>query len=162
MARVVLVGLPGAGKSTLARALADRLGCLALDTDEVLARRVAAPTAEYLRRAGEDRFREAEVGALLEALGADAVVATGAGVVTRADARDRLRAERTVWLDAPDATLLERVGDGDRPLLGEYPAEALARLRAERHALYEAVASAVVDTSGTLDEALARLVEAAS
>ncbi|OYV59112.1 MAG: hypothetical protein B7Z69_08000 [Actinobacteria bacterium 21-73-9] len=140
MARVVLVGLPGAGKSTLARALADRLGCLALDTDEVLARRVAAPTAEYLRRAGEDRFREAEVGALLEALGADAVVATGAGVVTRADARDRLRAERTVWLDAPDATLLERVGDGDRP----------------------AVASAVVDTSGTLDEALARLVEAAS
>ena len=162
MARVVLVGLPGSGKSTLARALAGRLGCLALDTDEVLARRVATPAAAYLRREGEDRFREAEVGALLEALGADAVVATGAGVVARADARDRLRVERTVWLDAPDATLLERVGGGDRPLLGDHPAEALARLRADRRPLYEAVASAAVDTSGTLEEALARLVEVAS
>ncbi len=162
MARVVLVGLPGAGKSTLARALAERLGCAVLDTDEVLARRVATPAATYLRDAGEERFRAAEVEALVEALDADAVVATGAGVVTRADARDLLAGERTLWLDAPDATLLERVAGGDRPLLGEHPAAALARLRAERSPLYRAVASAVVDTSGPLDEALERLSEAVS
>ncbi|HET8990048.1 MAG TPA: shikimate kinase [Acidimicrobiales bacterium] len=162
VARVVLVGLPGAGKSTLARALAQRLGCAALDTDEVLARRVATPTATYLRDAGEERFRAAELEALVEALGTDAVVATGAGVVTRADARDLLARERTLWLDAPDATLLARVSEGDRPLLGEHPAAALARLRAERRSHYDAVASAIVDTSGTLDEALERLCEAVS
>lgn len=160
MARLVLVGLPGVGKSTLARAIADRWGCRAVDTDDLVEALVEAPAGAYLRAAGEGRFREVEREALAEALAADAVVATGAGVVVEAASRAILRDETTVWLDADDATLLARVADGDRPLLGDDPGAALARLRAERSAHYAEVADVRVEATGPLEAVLARVLEA--
>ncbi|HSN02070.1 MAG TPA: shikimate kinase [Acidimicrobiales bacterium] len=160
MARAVLIGLPGSGKSTLARSLAADWGCDAVDTDEVLSASVGCSAAEFLRTKGEEAFRREEVAALGAALVADAVVATGGGVVVSSDARALLAAELTVWLDCEDKVLLERVAEGERPLLGADPATALARLRAEREGWYREVATLKVDTSGGIDEALDRLRDA--
>jgi shikimate kinase len=160
VARLVLVGLPGAGKTTLAAVLAERWGCDAIDTDDVLANEVGETAASFLREHGEAVFRERELDALRTALKSDAVVATGAGVVTTAPARALIAKETAVWLDCDDATLTVRVGAGERPLLGEDHAGALARLRNEREPWYESVAWARINASGTPDEVASRVLEA--
>lgn len=158
MARLVLVGLPGAGKSTLARALADAWGCAAIDTDDVVALKVGTPVAQYLRVHGEAAFREKEFDALRDALSTDGVVATGAGVVTTSAARGLLKNEPTLWIDSDDETLLERVSDGERPLLGKDHRRGLVDLRVQRETWYRSSARARVDSSGPLDEVVRRIL----
>lgn len=160
MARAVLIGLPGCGKTTVGRALARAWGCDVVDTDELLSASVSMPAAQYLRSHGEDEFRSREVAALGDALAGDAVVSTGGGIVVTATARDMLRREPTVWLDCEDAELLTRLDDGDRPLLGDEPAVALAQLRRERERWYEAVSHVRVDASGDVDDVVRRVREA--
>jgi shikimate kinase len=162
VARLVLVGLPGAGKTTLARALGDAWGCRVLDTDDELARLVGVPAAQFLRERGEPALREQELAALSGALAEDAVVATGAGIVTTATARAALERENTLWLDSDDDTLLLRVGDGDRPLLGDDHRASLAYLRVQREAWYAAVSRARVDTSGPLEDVVQRVIDRAT
>jgi shikimate kinase len=159
VARLILVGLPGVGKSTLARALGDRWSCGCVDTDALIASRVGIPTAQYLREHGEGAFRAVELEVLREALVDDVVVATGAGVVTIEPARDLLEKELTVWLDADDEVLLARVEDGERPLLGGDHRASLANLRAQREAWYESVASFRVDASGSNEDVLELVLE---
>jgi shikimate kinase len=160
VARLVLVGLPGAGKTTLADVLAQRWSCEAIDTDEVLANQVGESAPTYLREHGEEAFRERELDALRTALASDAIVATGAGIVTTPGARALIANETAVWLDCDDATLTTRVGPGERPLLGDDHASALARLRQEREPWYESVARIRIDASGTPDEVASRVLEA--
>lgn len=156
----MLVGLPGAGKTTVAAILAERWGCRAIDTDDLLAVQTGEPAAAYLREHGEEEFRRREFAALHSALEHDAVVATGAGVVTTEPARALMAKETVVWLDCDDATLTARVGPGERPLLGDDHASALARLRKEREPWYESLARLRVDASGTPDEVASRVLEA--
>lgn len=159
MARLVLVGLPGVGKTTLARTLAKYWRCEALDTDDLIAKRVGTSAAQYLREHGEVAFRNREIDALREALDSDAVVATGAGVVTTSSARELLEREITLWLDSDDETLLARVGDGERPLLRSDHRQALGALRAQREDWYRSSARLRVDASGSIDEVLIRVLE---
>ena len=159
MARLVLVGLPGSGKASIGSALARRLDCGFVDTDDLIAQRAGMATPELLRSVGEVRFRQVELEALRAALVGDVVVATGGGVVTTPEARAMIRGELTVWLDADDATLAARVGDGDRPLLDRDVEGSLARLRAARCALYAEVARHTVDATGSVADVTQRVVD---
>ena len=152
MTRLVLVGLPGTGKSEVARVLASQWGVEALDTDDVVRDATGETPAEIIRTRGEDAFRDLEETALGSCLERDAVVATGGGIVERAVNRAALAHELTVWLDAPDDVILLRLIAGDRPLLGEDPRRALALLRARRLDWYAQVARVRVDASGTPGE----------
>ncbi len=160
MARLVLVGMPGAGKSTHARALADLWGCAWVDTDELIAASLGRPAAEVLRDEGEAAFRTYELNALDTALETDGVVSTGAGAVSTEAARRLLKSAPTIWLDSEDAVLEDRLGDGDRPLLGDDARASLARLRAARTPWYAEVSRATIDASGTLDDVIERVVAA--
>jgi shikimate kinase len=160
VARAVLIGLPGCGKTTVGRSLAHAWGCDVVDTDELLSASVSMPAAQYLRSHGEDEFRSREVAALADALAGDVVVSTGGGIVVSTAARDMLRREPTVWLDCEDAALLARLDDSDRPLLGDEPAVALARLRREREAWYDEVARVRVDASGDVEDVVGRVRDA--
>lgn len=159
MGHLVLVGLPGVGKTTLSRALAERWHTGALDTDDVLASAVGTSAAQYLRDEGEAKYRSRELEALRAALdeASDAVIATGGGIVCTPGARAALCEEFTLWLDCDDEVILARLGDGDRPLLAAGPAEELARLRSEREAWYREVARGRIDTSASLDEVVAHV-----
>lgn len=155
MARIVLVGLPGTGKSTVGRALAEVLGESFCDTDEVFTELEHVSVQDYLRGYGEVWFRKRETNALRVALVRAAVVATGGGIVTTANARRILENEFTVWLTCHDDELLARVRDGDRPLLGENPRERLAQLRGEREEWYRQVSRCGV----TSDRPVAQVVD---
>jgi len=162
VARLVLVGLPGVGKSTVAREVARRWRCRAIDTDDLVAAQVGRPAGTYLRDEGEAAFRERELAALRDALESDAVVATGGGVVTTPEAREALRAAVTIWLDGADDVIVSRLDDVERPLLGAEPATALRELRRGREAWYREVARSRVDVAGTPDDVTARVLAAVS
>lgn len=155
----MLVGLPGVGKSAVAGALAEHWRSVALDTDDTLAAAVGSSAAQYLRDEGEAAFRVRELGALRQVLSGapDAVIATGGGIVCSPDARAALRDELTLWLDCDDDVIVARLGDSERPLLADEPAEALVRLRREREPWYREVSRARIDTSAALDDVVARV-----
>jgi XRE family aerobic/anaerobic benzoate catabolism transcriptional regulator len=140
--KVALVGLRGAGKSTVGAALAQRLGCPFVELDGWVEQRAGMRLGEIFELRGERWFEQLEAEAL-EALLAQpgrCVVATGGSLVTRPETWRRLRATaRTAWLQAPPAAHLQRVAaQGDlRPMRGR--PEALAELEAileERAGLY--------------------------
>jgi shikimate kinase len=161
--RVVLVGMMGAGKSTVARLLAEAFGCPAFDTDEMVERRAGRTVAEMFAGEGEEAFRAAESQAIGE-LGSfvgPLVASVGGGAVLSAANRAALRSVGTVvWLRAIPATLARRVGRGTgRPLLrrsGHGPLEVLARIADERQAYYQEVADLVVDVDGLSSRQVAR------
>lgn len=163
--RLVLVGMMGAGKTTVGRMLADRLGWSYLDSDAQVTARTGHTVPELFAQQGEEAFRTEETAALIEALsGSDPVVVSAAGgAVLSATNRDFLeRSGTVVWLRADPGVLADRVGDGrGRPLLGSRPASALADLDAVRRPLYESVAEVVVDVDAlTPDEVVDRVLAA--
>lgn len=147
--RVLLVGMMGAGKTTVGRLLAERWGCAYVDSDREVEETTGHGVAELFESGGEAAFRSLETDALRQAVAGDepAVVSVAGGAVLDPGNRELLRASGTVvWLRADPATLAARVGNGaGRPLLAGDPAGALRRLDAVRRPLYAEVADVVVD-----------------
>jgi shikimate kinase / 3-dehydroquinate synthase len=110
---IALVGFMGAGKTTVGRALAARLGWPFLDLDEILVARFG-PIADQVARDGLGSFREREAGLVRELCdGAPRVLAAGGGTFADPASRDALRASyRTIWLDATLPELSTRLGPG--------------------------------------------------
>ena len=167
---IALVGLMGAGKSVVARALGERLGAAVADLDGMIEAVEGCSVAELFERAGEAWFRRREGELLEQALRSGVrVIACGGGVVLDPARRRTLRERcRVVWLEVEPAEAARRVGAGGgdparaRPLLAGAPAGArLAQLLAERAPLYAEVAAVRVPTGGRTPEQVADAVLAA-
>ena len=147
---IFLVGLMGAGKTTVGRMLARRLKLRFVDSDQEIERRCGVKLPVIFEIEGEAGFRAREEQAIAELTALEGIVlATGGGAVLAGDSRRRLASRGTVvYLNASPEDLFERVRhDRNRPLLAT--ADPLARLRelhAQRDALYRSVADLVVDT----------------
>ncbi len=137
---LVLVGLPGSGKSTVGRIVAERLGTASVDIDAVVSRRMQMPIARIFGEFGEARFRELEREAMAATLaGEPCVVTPGGGWAAQPGAIEAARPQGfLVFLHAGVATAVRRVTDGEeRPLLsGENPQERMRRLLLEREPFY--------------------------
>jgi len=162
---VFLVGMMGAGKTTLGRALAQRLALEFTDTDRVLTERTGVPVATIFEIEGEEGFRRRESAVIAElAQGRDRVVATGGGAVLSAENRALMRENGTVvYLRARLESLWTRVRhDASRPLLATSdPRGTLARLLEMRDPLYNEAAHIVVDTGSQSSSTLVARVAAA-
>lgn len=164
--KVLLIGLAGAGTSTVGTLLAARLGWPYLDNDSMLERATGRSAAELVAADGEDLLREAEGRVLTLMLGMPGPLVAGlpAGVVLAEADRQRLAScdAHVVWLRATVPVLVRRIAGGPtRGVFGVDPAGALRRLAAERNPLYQEVADQVVDVDALQAGAIAKLVVAA-
>jgi shikimate kinase/3-dehydroquinate synthase len=145
---IVLVGLMGAGKTSIGRRLAARLGLPFRDADSEIELAAGCSIPELFERFGEAEFRAGERRVIRRLLAGDPLVlATGGGAYMDAETRASIRHDAvSVWLRASLPTLTRRVaGRTNRPLLnGQDPGEVLARLMAARHPVY-AEADVIVD-----------------
>ena len=152
---VVLVGVPGAGKSTVGHALAERLGVGFRDTDADVEAATGRAIADIFVESGEPEFRRLEASAVAVALAEhDGVLALGGGAVTDPSTRAGLAGQPVVWLRVGLAAASQRAGlSGARPvLLGNVRAQMKALMDA-RAPLYTEVARLIVDTDDlTVDE----------
>jgi shikimate kinase len=164
MKHLVLIGLMGAGKSSVGSECAARLGRDFVDTDDIVVTMAGMPIEEIFASGGEQRLRELEKLAVADVCASPVplVIACGGGTVLDADNRRLLRAAGfVVWLHAPVEILAARVGDGSsRPLLANDPSTALSRLASAREAVYEASAHAVVESDVPVVEVADRVLAA--
>ncbi|MPV37999.1 3-dehydroquinate synthase [Georgenia subflava] len=145
---VVLVGPPGAGKTTVGGLLARALHVELYDADAEVERTAGTTIPELFRTHGEEHFRHLEHETVTRLLATDAVVSLGGGAVLHPGTREALRGHTVVYLDVDVEEALVRVSRSEeRPLLAGDPAARLAALVAERRPVYEAVATAVVRTN---------------
>ena len=150
---VVLIGLPGVGKTSVGTELAARLTVPFVDSDELVRQMTGRPPGEIIADDGEAAFREIEAAAVLDALlDGDGVLALGGGAVTTPAVRAELKATGVpvVRLIASQPDLLRRIGNtAHRPLLAGDTARRLTELAELRDAYYAEVATLTVDTSAT-------------
>jgi shikimate kinase len=138
---IVLVGMMGAGKSTIGRRLAARLRLPFTDADTEIETAASMTIPEIFEARGEQYFRDGEARVIARLLdNGPAVVATGGGAFMREETRDRIRAKAiSIWLKAEAEIILRRVRRrSDRPLLQTAdPAATIERLLAEREPVYQ-------------------------
>lgn len=148
---IFLVGLPGCGKSTLGRRIAQRLGRDFTDSDQVIEQRIGVPIRDFFAREGELAFRDLEASVIRElAESFTGVLATGGGAVLREANRRHLRAAgQGIYLQSTPEEIYRRLrNDKIRPLLQvDDPLARLQALHAERDPLYRETAHFTLDSS---------------
>ena len=157
MENIILIGMPGCGKSSVGAALADALGRPFVDADTVLSEQAGMSIPEIFRLEGEAGFRARETQVLRD-LGARSglVIATGGGCVTRQENYPLLHQNgRIFWLTRP----LSLLPTNGRPLSKQHGADALF---AAREPLYRAFCDNVADNSGALDDTVRQILEVIS
>jgi shikimate kinase len=164
MPKVVLIGPPGSGKTTVGQALAARLGVDFRDTDSDIEVIAGKSVSDIFVEDGEERFRELERAAVAIALAEhDGVLALGGGAIMAAESRLLLAGHTVVYLQVGLADAVQRVGLGAaRPLLVLNPRSQLKKLMDERRPIYEGLATLTAVTDGRdqaeiVDELLAGL-----
>ena len=158
--KIYLVGFMAAGKTTVARAMARRLGWRAEDVDELIEARERLTVADIFVRHGEPYFRSAEREILRLLLPLrHTVVATGGGTFMDPESQHAIQLDGTsVWLDVPLETIVARLpADGRRPLTADRAQ--MERLFAVRQAAY-AGADLRVDATGPADAVAERILDA--
>ena len=159
--RAVLVGLPGAGKSTIGRRLAKALDVEMLDTDAAIEARTGRTIADIFATDGEPEFRRIEEDVIREALDEHAgVLSLGGGAVTSPGVRDALAGHTVVFLEISAAEGVRRTsGSTVRPLLaGPGRAEKFRELMSQRVPLYRRLATIRVNTNRRNPGAVVRYI----
>ena len=160
---LILVGFMGAGKSSVGRILARRLGRCLVETDDMIAAKEGASIPEIFAAKGEAHFRAAEEEMLgLLALKTDEVIATGGGLPCREGRPARLRALGTViWLSGDFDTLYRRaLAAGERPMLAGRSREDVEALYQSRMPFYAQADFAVDTTALGPDQVAAEILTA--
>jgi shikimate kinase len=156
---IVLIGMMGAGKSSVGCCLHRRTGLPLHDTDEIVRASFGMPISEIFPKFGEPSFRQAETRALRNLPAAEqAIIVTGGGIVVRNENVELLkRLGVIVWLDTDEKTLFARASRKEnRPLLHtKHPREAFSQILGARRTLYANIADIRVDTSVLTDEEVA-------
>lgn len=160
---LIMVGLPGAGKSTVGRLVADRLGAPFVDLDAVMVRRMQMPVTQIFGEFGELKFRELERETMQSILGGEAsVIAPGGGWIAQDGELEKAKPRSfIIYLKTLVTTAVERAGAGGRPLLEGDPMERMRQLLKEREPLYTRADLEVKNDHRPAEAAVDEIVQAA-
>lgn len=140
--RIVLIGPPGSGKSSVGKVLASEMNMEFIDTDLEIESKVGKKIGEIFLEKGEHWFRQIERQVVLDSLEVDgAVIALGGGSILDSDVQEKLKSESSVvYLEVSISNAAPRVGfNTERPLLLANPRQQWLKLFEERRAIYEAL-----------------------
>lgn len=154
MENIILIGMPGCGKSTVGKALAKQLGKRFIDADAALEERVGRKIVNIIPQDGEPAFRQMETDTLAE-LGKQSglIIATGGGCITQARNYPLLHQNGTIlWLTRD----IEKLPTNGRPLSHK---DKMKEMFAVRRPLYQSFADAAIDNDGTLEQTLAQILQ---
>jgi shikimate kinase len=144
---LVLVGIPGSGKSEVGRIVAETLDVPFVEVDDLVETALGAPATEFFATAGEAAYREAEQEVTLSALHQDGVVALSSGAVTSGPVREALSGLRVVWLRTTVSAATRRLSMNSLGMAGLVAIRnSMDAMLAERARWYEMVSTGVVDT----------------
>ena len=153
---IFLIGFMGVGKSTISKALKEKLQMECAEMDQMIVEAQGMPISEISEKHGESYFRDIESQTLIDLQGENnLIVSCGGGIVVRPENAEYMRKSGVVvWLTATPETVYERVKDStERPVLnGNMNVEYIRGLMEKRHALYEAAADVTVSTYGKTTE----------
>ena len=157
---IVLVGAPGAGKTTVGQKLARRLDVPFTDVDQLIEAREGVAISEIFLMRGEPAFRVLERDTTIEMVGLPGVVSLGGGAVMNPDIRAALADAHVIWLQVDASHASRRVGlhGNGRPLLAGGVHSTMVRLLNERIPLYDEVATQRIDTNSMTPGAVVRHV----
>lgn len=149
MQSIVLMGPPGAGKSTVGKYLAREMGLQLIDSDRVIEEREGRSISEIFLSDGEEGFRKIEKEVVLEILSADnSIIALGGGSILDVDVQKKLGSfERVIFLEVSISNAAPRVGfNKERPLLMGNPRQQWLVLMEKRRGIYEGLATQTICT----------------
>ena len=156
---LVLIGMPGSGKTKISEVLSALLDMPAVDTDALVEEAASRPIPDIFAAEGEDAFRDMETAAAKQAAGMDGVIiATGGGIVLREENMEALRAAGIVFFRDRDPAAILGEDHSGRPLIGSH-AERVWTLYRQRLPLYQKYADHVVSHTDTVEEAARQIAE---
>ena len=164
MSRILLIGPPGAGKSTVGQALANKLSIDFIDTDQVIENETGKTITDIFVVDGEPHFRALELQTLRNVLTLESgVISLGGGAPISQDAQEAIEQSNshTVFLDVSLATAAPRVGfNRDRPLLLGNPRAQWQALSDNRRPIYEKLADDAIKVDDmNVDQIVAQIVK---
>lgn len=152
---IILIGPPGAGKTSVAKALSKRIGKRFVDTDALVEKKSGKKISEIFLEEGEPRFRELEREAVIEALAGDEeIVSLGGGAILDESIRKEIATSgQVIFLDVSISNAAPRVGfNRERPLLVGNPRAQWLSLMEKRRPLYEQLATTTISTDNKKPE----------
>ena len=159
---IVLIGVPGAGKTTVGSILARKLGRDFIDTDQKIEEISGKTISEIFIQDGEAIFRATEKDVIEQSIAkGNSVISLGGGALMNSDTRELVKTQRTIWLQTGLAQAVDRIGmNRNRPLLLGNVRGQLADLMAAREPFYIECAHEVVDTNELSADQVADLIVA--
>ena len=154
MNNIYLIGMPGCGKSTLGKAISEKLNMTFTDTDEMIVQKAGMPISEIFGKYGEEHFRDIETECIKEiSKEENFVIATGGGLPLRQENRDVMNATGIViFIDVDLEMLIKRSAFGGRPLLEGDGVKKLTALYNARYEIYKNTASVIYKSGEDLSE----------
>ncbi len=154
MQNIVLIGMPGCGKSIIAQSLGSACRREVIDTDKLIEERVGTSTSDFIKERGEAEFRRVETQVLADVTRrSGCVISTGGGCVTVPENRDLLRQNGVIVWVRRDISLLSRKG---RPLSQNAD---LGEMYKKRRPMYESFSDVAVDNDASVSDAVKRILE---
>ncbi len=160
--KIVLIGMPGCGKTTIGKMAAEKLGVKFIDLDEEIVRSTGKSINSIFAESGEDFFRELETKSLGEAMLSDnSVISTGGGIVKfiRNTELAKQAGGYIVFIDRPLDLIISDIDTSERPLLKD-GADRLKSLYSERYELYKNAADEMIKNDSDLNTVVKRVCEA--